>query len=74
MPLDHTGRESSAPRPVCQACGQPLKSPRLLCGCGHPRTSHELTRAGNLTWCAHYSPEGPCKCKVYTERQLDERQ
>jgi hypothetical protein len=52
--------------PLCAACGQPARRPRVMCACGHPITSHEVTRAGKLTWCAHYSPAGPCQCQAFT--------
>ena len=68
MSPDHTGRDDAPSRPVCPACGQPLKAPRRLCACGHPETSHDITRTGKLTWCASYSPAGPCKCEAFTER------
>ena len=52
---------------LCHACQQPLRRPRVLCRCGHPGTSHDLTRGGSRTWCAHYSPPGPCPCEKFTE-------
>jgi hypothetical protein len=64
----HTGRDS---RPVCAACGQPLKSPRAVCCCGHPETGHEINRAGARTWCASYSPKGPCDCKAFLATEGD---
>jgi hypothetical protein len=53
--------------PLCPACAQPLRRPRVLCACSHPVTSHHVTRAGALTWCSSYSPAGPCPCQAFTQ-------
>jgi hypothetical protein len=47
--------------PPCPACARPLRRPRVLCVCGHPVTSHEISRAGKRTWCCHYAPGGPVR-------------
>ena len=52
--------------PLCPACGQPARRPRVMCTCGHPETSHDIGRAGKRTWCAHYAPDGPCPCRAFT--------
>ena len=51
---------------LCPACGQPERRPRVLCTCGHSERSHDINRAGKRTWCAHYSPAGPCGCQAFT--------
>lgn len=52
----------------CQACGQFIRPRhRVLCACGHPKTSHHVTSTGNLTWCSNYAPAGPCKCERFAE-------
>jgi hypothetical protein len=60
------GEASAMTVQLCPACQQPLRRARSLCRCGHPITSHEITRSGARTWCAHYSPEGPCPCQAFT--------
>lgn len=57
--------------PLCSACQQPLPRPRVLCACGHPETSHDLTASGRRTWCAHYSPAGPCQCQAFTRQDQE---
>jgi hypothetical protein len=50
----------------CPACQRPLPRLRVMCACGHPETSHDITRTGARTWCAHYAPAGACRCDKFT--------